>query len=211
MTDRVRALLDFIVSGGTVCPFARSAPLTVLDLEDPDSIMARLTEFATGRKNALVVPCTDAAEQMLFGRPWTMTRSWAREMFLDLVGVLLWFHNPDTTEAERFVHIERVHAILYDDTSELRPVLALGRSLRPEVPQRPLMTICMSPLYPRKHPRFAPATCLVITWMDDVAAGLDTLASILIREKMAIEHGSVYDANDLVLPPPAPAGEGVTT
>ena len=65
------------------------------------------------------------------------------------------------------------------------------------------MTICMAPIYPTAHPRYAPHTILVVTWSDDVGAAQDTGVVAKIREAMAKAHGAVYDANELMLPLPA--------
>lgn len=120
------------------------------------------------------------------------TRDWAREVFLELTacfGLL-----AGSTEAEMERPIADARVILLDDVDPRRPVLTCDGS--------PLYAICMAPLYPQTHPRYAPRAVVVVTWQADVAAGSVEPAFSRIRDTMKREHGSVYDADELMLPLP---------
>src|SRR6185436_5480544 len=119
------------------------------------------------------------------------TATWAAETFLELMICCLQIDHPTLPIAEVEQHVEQV----------IRPALC-SSVIRPHLTLHgaALMTICMSPLYPTTHPRYAPHTILVTTWSADVSAA----GSILkVREAMVKEHGTVYDANELVLPLPS--------
>jgi hypothetical protein len=73
------------------------------------------------------------------------------------------------------------------------------RALRHFIANRgaPVTTIALGPQYPVDHPRYAPATCLVLVHTTDIAA-----ASPLIIQKIrerCFANGS-YDADELWLP-----------
>ena len=97
-------------------------------------------------------------------------------------------------EAELESSLTIALSVLLDDADPRRPVLSCDGA--------PLYTICMSPVYPVTHPRYAPRAVVVATWQADVAAGSVEPAFSRIRAAMKREHGSVYDADELMLPLP---------
>ena len=63
---------------------------------------------------------------------------------------------------------------------------------------RALITICMAPVYPTLHPRYAPAAVLILVHVEDV----DGIEFPAVRSAMRAQHGYLYDANELMLPLP---------
>lgn len=182
---------DFIEKGGSVCPFARaSARLFVTVGRVPSDKRKKIREagqrFAPGQNQALLVVGPQLPN-------FLATRTWAREVFLELqtcFGLLDGFAEKDVL---RLVRTE-IRPLLEAEKDPRRPMLGF-RGL-------PLYAICMAPCYPKTHPRYAPMPVIVVTWGEDVAKVHDQPATEKIRETMRREHGSVYDADDLMLPLP---------
>lgn len=190
----------FLKEGGSVCPFAVRSQRYYATIDDraprearPIILGAAFPFARTMGKSLpgalLVVGAVDGFEP---------TKTWAREVFLELMIclVLVGGSNP-TFEAELVDHVDHeVRPILFDDANPKRPVL--------NCKGLPLFAICMAPIYPRTHPRYAPQAVVVVTWQADVALASTGPVLSRIRAAMKREHGSVYDADELMLPlPPA--------
>lgn len=191
LMDRTTAVKHHLQAGKSVCPFARVCPLQLATVStnpraDRANIHQAVTTFAAERGNALVLLATADED-------FTATTVWARETFLELMVCCSQISHPTVPVPQIEDHVERtVRPIL--SSHEIRPYLSLHA--------KTLMTICMAPIYPTAHPRYAPHTILVITWSADVAASQGTAAASKIRQTMARTHGHVYDANELMLPLP---------
>ena len=196
MTAQAMDLEAFLSKGGSVCPFAvRSARIYATVGIEPRLDRPRLRSAAksfsetrgqTPNGTLLVLQRVDATR-----RPsdFEHTKTWAREVFLELMtcfGLV-----SGASEAELTPAIGQVRAMLFDEHEPRRPMLGCGAE--------PLFAICMSPLYPATHPRYAPHAVVVVTWQADVAAVHDLPAREHIRRAMVREHGVVYDADDLML------------
>jgi hypothetical protein len=196
--DRVETVRNYLQAGKSVCPFAKVSPLELVTVStipraDRAIIIPSVVAFAAARGNALVLLAEADAN-------FTATTAWATEAFLELMVCCSWLDQPMVPIAEVERHVERdIRPIL--DSPVLQPHLGLRA--------KALMSICMAPVYPAAHPRYAPHTILVVTWIDDVAAAQSTNTVAKIRAAMAREHGSVYDANELMLPLPATAAKAV--
>lgn len=187
ITDRAATIRNYLHAGKSVCPFAKACPLEVTTVAKPRgsraAILRSTTAFAAARGNALILLSkTD--------KGFAPTAAWATEAFLELVVCCAQISQPEMPIAEIEDYVERVVRPILD-SHEIRPYLTLHN--------KALMTICMAPVYPTAHPRYAPHTILVATWSDDVGAAGSVPK---IREAMAKEHGTVYDANELMLPLP---------
>jgi len=193
--NRAAALRSHLQTGKSICPFAKTCSLEITapstDIRaDRAAVLHGMMTFAASRGNALVLLAPADGD-------FTAVTAWAREAFLELMICCSRINHPTVSITEIENHVERtVRPML--ESQEIRPHLALHA--------RPLMTICMAPVYPTTHPRYAPHTILVITWSDDVRGVQDTKAASKIREIMVKTHGCVYDANELVLPLPTTTG-----
>jgi hypothetical protein len=187
---------EFIRRGGSVCPHARGsariyAAVGQEPCKDRASIWPAVCSFAATKgktpNGALLVSGPDL-------EGFAATRTWAREVFLEL---MVDFGLLDGLDARMIAaHVEEhIRPMLLDDSDPRRPVLGCRGA--------PLFSICMAPLYPKTHPRYAPRPVVVVTWHEDVgaAAGQEPAAS-RIRQAMIREHGCVYDADELMLPWP---------
>lgn len=189
--DRATAIKSYLHAGKSVCPFAKVSPLelvpaSVAPRTDRVSIFLAVQAFAAARGNALVILAkTDEA--------FAGTATWAAETFLELMicCVLVSHSTVAVDEIERYVDRD-VRPTL--GSNEIRPYLSLH--------DKALMTICMAPVYPTNHPRYAPHTILVSTWSDDVDEAMHSPAAQKIKAAMAEAHGYIYDANELMLPMP---------
>jgi len=120
------------------------------------------------------------------------TKTWALEVFLELM--MCFGLNAGVNENELTPAIDQVRTMMLDRYEPRRPMLGCGNE--------PLYAICMAPLYPTTHPRYAPRAVVIVTWQADVAAVRDRPARAHIHKAMAREHGFVYDADELMLPLP---------
>lgn len=190
--DKTVVVKNYLQAGKSVCPFAKACMLEFATVSanvhtDRAIILRCLTTFAAARGNALVLLATA-------DKDFTATTAWARELFLELMICCSQISHPTVPITEIEDHTERtVRPIL--SSHKIRPYLVLHA--------KALMTICMAPVYPAAHPRYAPHTILVVTWSNDVVeASQGTGVVSKIRETMAKEHGHIYDANELMLPLP---------
>jgi hypothetical protein len=185
---RTTAIARYFQEGSNVCPFAKTCPLELAAVSanpraDRAALLRTVAAFAAARGNAIVLVAR-------VDKGFAATATWAAETFLELMLCCLQIDHPTLPIVEAEQHVEQVIRPALS-SSVIRPHLTLHGAA--------LMTICMSPLYPTTHPRHAPQTILVTTWSADVSAA----GSISkVREAMAREHGTVYDANELMLPLP---------
>jgi hypothetical protein len=186
---------QFIAQGGSVCPFARGCTrhyVTVgrVPADKRKEIQATMRGFVgTAGKtpyHALLVVGPELPD-------FASMQTWAREVFLELMTCFGLIDGHPEKEVVRYVRNE-IRPMLMDDANPRRPVLASAN--------QPLFSICMSPLYPKTHPRYAPQSVVVVTWHEDVGAMHGTPAVARVRQVMRREHGSVYDADELTLPLP---------
>jgi hypothetical protein len=189
--NRAVAIKSYLHAGKSVCPFAKTCPVELASVSanpraDRAGILRSVATFATARGNAIILLAkTDEG--------FAATASWAAEAFLELMICCAQISQPSVAIAEIEHYVEStIRPTLSSD--EIRPHLALHESA--------LMTICMTPVYPAEHPRYAPHTILVVTWSADVDEALGAGGIPKIREAMAKAHGHVYDANELMLPLP---------
>lgn len=185
----------FLQAGGSVCPYAAGSRRIHVAADGPPFDRKRLidaaAQFAATRNKqpygALIVRGST--------KEFEATKTWARELFLELVvcfdAIGAWAASDADTV--RYVN-KHVRPMLFDDAEAIRPALSCDNF--------PLYTICMAPVYPATHPRYAPQAVVVSTWQADVATGSVEPAFSRIRAAMRREHGSVYDADELMLPLP---------
>jgi hypothetical protein len=87
-------------------------------------------------------------------------------------------------------------------TRKTEPILRNGDHpcrLYLPVKGKPVLPVCMAPVYPMTHPRFSPMPIIILTFLED----FDGVEIPAVREVMKREHGCVYDVQELVLPLPA--------
>lgn len=185
-SEPIGRLQDFLRRGGSVCPLAaRSRVLYVLEGEMHD--LRRELLMLSARESLAVVARVEPPD-------YAGVRSWAFSRFAEAFDVGLVLSSPGLTAASRMNMMLRVERDLRDPAVKTRPYVA--------VRGEPLVSICLSPVYPDGHPRHAPSTCLVMTWVEDVARVGEIPA---VRAVMKERHGSLYDANELVLELPTSA------
>jgi hypothetical protein len=191
MTDLQHNAKARVMQAGSVCPFSAACTRICVKSGDRQALLQAAGRFAATRGK---VP--NGALLVLSDTPvggFEATRAWAREVFLELTvcfGMLV-----GVGEEELAKHVDaHVRPILMDDGDPRRVTLQCSGD--------PVFAICLAPVYPLSHPRYAPEPTVVVTWHADVAAVQDHPAVARIREVMKREHGSVYDANELMLPLP---------
>ena len=183
VADNLSLVREHFAEGRSVCPFAASSAVGYArDSEPLDALLKGLAQ----RTAAVIV-----AESTLSG--FDATRAWAFETFMTAVAAAVTVSYPTVVGRERAAAISEVRAALHDDASPVRPMIGFRG--------RPLMTICMAPVYPTPHPRYAPAAALVLVYAEDV----DGIVLPAVRKAMRVQHGHLYDANDLMLPLPRTA------
>lgn len=188
----------FIRGGGSVCPFAARSQRLYATIGDRPPREARplLLGAAYGFPRTMGKLPPGALIVVGAVEGFEPTKTWAREVFLELMIclVIVGGSNPEF-EAKLVDHVDReVRPVLFDDADPKRPVLACNGL--------PLFAVCMAPVYPKNHPRYAPQPAVVVTWKADVQLASTDPALSRIRAAMKREHGSVYDADELMLPLP---------
>lgn len=129
--------------------------------------------------------------------------NWAIETFLALYVTFWVIGGIERSKAVDYVQ-RTVEPSMRDDNDPYRHFLT---ALQPE-PQ-PLHAICMAPMYPKGHPRWAPHPVIVVTWGSDVARAQRNLKLVQqIRNKAFSAHGSKYDADALFLTPGSGTKDG---
>lgn len=187
--DRAATIKSYLQAGKSVCPFAKDCPFELAAVgtsprADRADILRSATAFAKSRGNAIILLAN--ADQ-----GFAATATWAAEAFLELLICCVQISQPEIPIADIEDHVERIIRPSLSSTV-IRPHISVGTNA--------LMTICMAPVYPAAHPRYAPHTILVSTWSADV----QTVGAVpKIQAAMAKAHGHVYDANELTLPLPA--------
>lgn len=179
----LRELQSYFEAGQSVCPFARSRKALYATER---GLLRALTDFI-GFDGALVVGAETEPGNMPELQPW------ARRLFYEIANEAHKISFPPHT-AESRLEAKLALDTLFADDSGRNPFIALAG--------RAMVTIAMSPLYPRRHPRYAPRTCLVITWHAEVLPFIGTKASDLVRAQMLEAHGYLYNADELVVPWP---------
>lgn len=181
---------DYLREGGSVCPFAaHSRRVYVDDADGPDAMRKAVERFAATQS----APIRGAL--LVVGSPDTFegTKTWAREVFLELAYHFIM--HAGATSVVAWDHVQtNLRPALSDDANPMRPVLACD--------EQPLFCICMAPVYPPTHPRYAPEPVVVVTWQVDIFAAFTQPTVDRVRAAMKREHGSVYDADELMLPLP---------
>lgn len=185
VADNIRAVREHFERHRSVCPFAASAPVSYA--KDSDSLLPLLEGLALGSAAVVV------AEQS----PTTFetVREWARQTFVVAMSAATHVSFPELEEQAGEAVIAELEAVLRDDSAPTRPMIGLR--------ERALVTICMAPVYPLSHPRFAPEAALVLVHFEDV----DGIDLPRVRQAMLAEHGSLYDALELMLPLPPTSRE----
>jgi len=196
MNPHESELETLLSGGGSVCPFAAgSKRIYISDADSPKAMRAAVARFAAPRGKRpygalLVLGSTSDASYDTF----EAVQFWAREVFLSLAYNFARLGGASLSEAYTYVQ-STMRPMLLDDTDPRRPVLGCG--------DQPLFCFCIAPLYPKTHPRYAPQPVVVVTWQADVFASMTSQAVVdSIRGAMKREHGSVYDADELMLPLP---------
>src|SRR6185369_912277 len=194
-TERLQAAETFIRSGDCACPFARSVSTHPLELStaprfDRKKILRPMRAFSPtqGLSPAHVLLAVSSEEP----GEHRQTKEWAVEAFLvlNLVAAIVSYPDHDVAILEQAVY-GKTRDVLLDRTSPRRPHIVLGRM--------PLITVCMSPVYPPKHPRYSPCTMLVSTWHMDISLAQTPQVTAAMRARCEAEHGRQYDADELML------------
>jgi hypothetical protein len=128
------------------------------------------------------------------GASFVATKAWAIDAFLALHVATSVASGAPVLVAERYAEHE-IRPMFLDEKIPTRPMLGLMGE--------PLYAVCMAPVYPETHPRYAPHPIVVVTWVRDIAE-VHALPKVLaaIRERMRAGHGSLYEADELMLPWP---------
>ena len=180
-TDAIHLVDRYLRAGESVCPYARKAKIHyALDNEALGP-----TLMAIERSEACVVIASEAPD----GFPDVKT--WAQDTVLSMFVVLASLSNPTWSRQHARDHV-RTHTepVLRNDAHPCRLYLP--------VKGKPVLPVCMAPVYPVTHPRFSPMAIIVLTLLEDI----DGVEIPAVREVMRREHGYVYDAQELVLPLP---------
>jgi len=182
---------EFLSRGKSVCPFAQTSTLHFA--ESGSALVRAVKEFAEtlGATPAHALVVGESKDTSSWG--FVETKAWAIERFMNLFTVCSLISGVDLREA--LEHARCKILPMFDDECPTRPILGLNN--------QPLFTICMAPVYPETHPRYAPRPIVVVTWGEDVA-NVQALPKVLaaIRDKMRAWHGSLYDADELMVPLP---------
>lgn len=178
----------FFRNSGSICPFAKIAA-------DNEAIVYAHTSQL---KDQLIAFLTDSSKQVFVfvGNQIPDTHQEAKDLiysmfsktFTELVKL-----QTQLLPEEIATFINSQMAMFDDPNSPQRPMLGHDN--------KPMYAIGMSPNYDKKHPRYAPILCLVVTWMADVQlARMQYPNSVTkIRAAMKSQTGSVYDADELYL------------
>jgi len=203
MSTRIAAADAFLRSDECLCPFARFCMMHYGEVStrpqfDRKALLKLAKGFAPtqGAKpaHALVVVAQDDYYDY-----FETTKTWAIATFLELMVVCNLVSDVSATvsEVERLVS-RQIRPLVLSEDDPRRPHLALNGA--------GLITICMAPVYPVGHPRYAPLSLVAVTWQSDIAGAQASPDLVTrIRENMKKQHGFVYDANDLMLPLPGAA------
>lgn len=181
-TDSIKTIDDYLRAGKSICPYAKKAEIHYAVDNEPLWPMMR----AIKRYEAGVVICLRRVSMDF----WT-TKIWAQDTILTMFVATAQHGNPQWSHRQAREHVyAHIGPVLRNDNDPRRPALA--------VDGKPMVPICMAPVYPTTHPRFSPIPIIVVTWYED----LHGVVIPAVRDAMAKEHGSVYDALEIMLPLP---------
>lgn len=189
-----RDLLDeYFASGAGVCPFARACTRHYVEVGSTPRWSRRelvrvVKEFSeTGG-------ATPPHVMILVGSEMTdheATKAWAIEAYLELnLACSMAADQWSLAELEHEIYVN-TRRQLVEMPGDLRPHIALGDSS--------VITVCMSPVYPVEHPRYAPAAMLLSTWHMDIFRTQTSDVTKKIRSAAHRAHGKKYDADELML------------
>lgn len=185
-SDRIQTLREFFSDAGYVCPFAKWAPRLVDagDGQAPlEGVLVQWTAVWAQHPALVLVSETTAQEEGAF-------RAKMRDLMQRCWKAALWL---GTTLAPQQIGqlAARAVAETFDPRCPRRPFI----SLRNE----PLSMVALGCLYGPQHTRYAPCDCLVLTRVKDVS-GVAPEAVVRIRERVSARMGTLYDADEPVLP-----------
>lgn len=173
----------YLEDGNNVCPFSSSKDTKYIS--DSEDFRSTLKSF---QDNQAIVIETSSRDLGSF----KALKKWARSTFLKVLAHATSVTSPELSDINIWRFIDsNIAPILNDDNSPVHVGVALYN--------KPIIAICMSPLYPAHHPRYAPNTIIVLVWLSDIE-NIGALQKV--RKVMLKEHGSIYDAIELVLPLP---------
>lgn len=197
-TQRSLEVYEFLSAGGSVCPFAKKAEgFKIVEVEDPPKHMDLFDMVGRFGRTKGAIPASALIVVGPYDEDYTKVKSWAVDTYCDLNALFVVQDNVGMSYSEVRGLVEReVRPVLLNDADPRRPNI-ICRNER-------LITICMSPVYPKKHPRYSPHTMLVLTWNSDIARGQEVPGLVpRLRRVMVEQHGSLYDADELMLKLPA--------
>jgi hypothetical protein len=182
--DAIDILDGYLRAGKSVCPHARKA--TIHYAMDNEALGPMLAAIKPSEAGVVI------ASRELAG--FADTKRWAQNTALSLFVAT-------TSSAHPTLSLRQVKEFV---RAQAEPVLRNDRDPRRlylPVKGKPVLPVCLAPIYPAKHPRFSPVPIVVLTFLEDV----DGVEIPSIRDAMQREHGAVYDAQELVLSLPVQA------
>jgi hypothetical protein len=179
--DAIDILNGYLRAGKSVCPHARKATIHyAMDNEALGPMIAAIKPSEAG----VVIASRDPAG-------FADTKRWAQDAVLSLfVATTSLAHSTLSRRQVKGLVRAQAEPVLRNDNDP--------RRLYVPVKGKPVLPVCLAPIYPAKHPRFSPVPIVVLTFLEDV----DGVEIPSIRDAMQREHGVVYDAQELVLPLP---------
>jgi hypothetical protein len=181
-SEAIDAVDRHLRAGGSVCPYARKA--TIHYAMDNEALGPTLLAMETTEAGVVVASASPAS----FGD----VKRWAQDTVLSMFVAVTSLMHPNLSRRQVKEYVATsIEPVLRNDDDPRRLYLP--------VKGKPVLPVCLAPVYPVTHPRFSPAAIIVLTHLEDV----DGVEIPAIREAMKREHGSVYDAQELMLPLPA--------
>lgn len=187
--ERIGIVRHFLLSGVSVCPFAKSYADKVRFGYLPSSyssedVRAPILEFVTSLD---LMATTYIFDSEL--KTHDEERARAVALFKQLYRILfLEEHGKVPKDLLSRLEFELDEALSFN--SRINPFLSYKGN--------PMFTIAMNPLYDVTHPRWSPCSILVITRHSDVKAVPKTVVDI-IRSTIIGRIGHLYDADELYL------------
>ncbi len=174
----------YLEDGDNIFPFSDgSSTQYIKDLED---FRPALRLF--GANQAIVIENSSKAGIESF----ESLKKWARSTLLKVLAHATSVSDPSLSDYNIWQFIDNnIAPILNNDNSPVHVGVSLWN--------RPIIALCMSPIYPIHHSRYAPNTILVLVWLNDIE---ETVALHKIRDAMLRDNSSIYDAIELILPLP---------
>lgn len=191
MHERIERMRHFLGSGASVCPFAKSYAEMTSFLLVPDEY--RRIEIADPVLNLVksdsLMVATYVFQSDLGSHDDERQRS--ERFFRDIYRVLVNDEYGPLDFHEAWAFIERMMDQIDPESDQ---TAALGYK------GKPLFSIAMNPLYPERHPRYAPCASCVITRHEDVAAVPKPIQEAIRRNSFE-RAGRTYNADKLYLTP----------